>query len=753
VYSRGGDIFGQRLTTSGELLGSAFLISDGALAAGSPDVACEWATDTFVVVWEAENSPSDHDIRAQGVHGAHQGSGSQLRGAMANVIASSLDERKPALACNSEDQTCLVAYERTDSGDTHIDGRRVEVSASTPVLTVPYASFQISTQLGESNPDLAWAGSANQFVVVWQHWFEGVVPPGPFLLTFRPIWDTHQAVNQSQQPDYGLVKTSCGLSHDLVEPAIAFSRGADEYLVAFQHDRTGSGTNHDIAALRLQPDGSRDCPFYVSETSADERAPAVAYSGGPENLTDRHGNPQYLVAYTSAEPDATVLYAQGVKDRDDPFGIQLDGYAQELDRVPTPPAGGVTAPDATGSALSGRYLVAWQRNPAADILGHLAAPYGGVFSIAGASFVPADSDVRYSYESWGGVSLTAPGTAYPLSLAASVELPEGAIITSLTLYYHDSDSNAAIWLDLMRFDGTGGADSMASLVSTDDGFPSITETSISNALVDPANYHYLLSVTFESPNLILNGVKITYIPNASAPRGPFSVADPSPAREKAVAILDTALPGEKAVPVLHTSGQVTRLGPPDPGESESLRSKERLADADSEPIRPAASGPSSPASSTGAFDWRRHTVPGSAFHPINSNIEHGSTAGGGRQVSAAPTAPSLIAPLNLIHGKVIRRARFTYYDDSTQNPTIYLYRVSRQGITGSAILWSHEPDAADGYFSTTSPRLDHVVDNHNYAYYSIVRLGKSAVGPDLRVMEMEISYINETYLPLILRLP
>jgi hypothetical protein len=753
VYRRGGDIFGQRLTTSGELLGSAFLVSGGGLASSNPDLACEWSTDTFVVVWEAEYLPSDHDIQAQGVHGAHQSSGSQLRGAIIDVIASNLDERNPALACNSDDQTCLAVYEREDGGDTYIHGRRIEVSASAPVLTVPFAAIEISTLSTESNPDVAWAGSDDQFAVVWQHWQEGLVPPGPHLLIYRLMWDTHQAGIQWQQPDYGLIYGTCGWSHDQAEPAIAFSRGAEEYLVAFQYDRSGDGANHDIAALRLYPDGSRFCPFYLDETGFDERAPTVAYSGGPEHMTDRHGNPQFLVAYSREEPGTTVLYAQGVKDRDDAFGFQLDGDAQELDRVPSHPGGGITAPDVTGSAYSGRYLVAWQRNPAADILGHLAAPYGGVFSIAGTSFVPADSAVSYDYRSWGGISLTSPGTAYPLSLAASVELPEGATITSLRLYYQDSEPTADIWLDLMRFDGAGGADSMASVISSTDGTSSKTETSISDAVVDPANYSYLLSVIFEGPDLILYGVEITYIPNASAPRGPFSVVAPSPDGDKAVAVLDSGLPGEEAAPVLHSGGRVTLLGLPDGGEGDGGGERERAVRVGSEPTHPAASGPRSPVSSGGVFDWRRYTVPGSGFHPLFSDTEFGWTFGGGRHVVAAPTLPSLVAPLNLIHGKTIRRARFTYYDVSAENPAMYLYRVSRQGTPGSAILWSYEPEADGGYFVATSPRLDHVVDNHSFAYYFVAQLGNSVAGSDLRAMEIEISYICETYLPVVFKLP
>jgi hypothetical protein len=140
-------------------------------------------------------------------------------------------------------------------------------------------------------------------------------------------------------------------------------------------------------------------------------------------------------------------------------------------------------------------------------------------------------------------------------------------------------------------------------------------------------------------------------------------------------------------------------------------------------------------------------VAGANFHPAYSDSTHTWTSGGGRYASAGSTL--LVAPLSLIHGKTIQHARFTYYDNSTENPDLYLYQVDRQG-TGS-IIWSYTPDASGGYFTAASPRLGQVVDNQNYAYYFIARLGSSAVGSNLKAMEIEISYITEAYLPILLK--
>ena len=119
-------------------------------------------------------------------------------------------------------------------------------------------------------------------------------------------------------------------------------------------------------------------------------------------------------------------------------------------------------------------------------------------------------------------------------------------------------------------------------------------------------------------------------------------------------------------------------------------------------------------------------------------------------ITAPPTGtPSLVAPLDLIDGKTIRQVKFTYYDESTTNPYLYLYRVNRLGSL--SYLWMNSPAASGGYFTAASPPMSEVVDNENYAYFFTVNLGQPAVGSALQAMEVEVSYVLDTYLPVILR--
>ena len=89
------DIYGQRLYNEGQLLGAPFLISEGNGKAYEPVVACDWTLNRYIVIWtyDFNGDGSDYDLRAQGVWGSHQESGSQLFGNKLSISQESLHER------------------------------------------------------------------------------------------------------------------------------------------------------------------------------------------------------------------------------------------------------------------------------------------------------------------------------------------------------------------------------------------------------------------------------------------------------------------------------------------------------------------------------------------------------------------------------------------------------------------------------------------------------------------------------------
>jgi hypothetical protein len=377
-----------------------------------------------------------------------------------------------------------------------------------------------------------------------------------------------------------------------------------------------------------------------------------------------------------------------------------------------------------------------------------AAPLRGggaqYLSIAGTSFVSTDSANSYAYQAGGGVKLTGvSGTSPWPFMTTPIELPDGAVPVSLTLFYTDSDSAASIQLYLVRYDWAGGFATVASVSSLDGGPTSRNASTVASDPVDNSTYTYALLAEIDSANLILYGARVGYSPPtwaaaASAGERPLAPSgDQLPAADLAMG------PGTETA--RYTGGQVIFLAPPSAGLADGDKS------ANVETFH-TSTGPTSLAVGNPAH-WKRYTVPASTFHPIYSGTAHFWSGGGGRYVTTAPATgtPLLVAPLDLIDGKTIRQVKFTYYDASTTNPYLYLYRVNRLGSL--SYLWMNSPAASGGYFAAISPPMNEVVDNENYAYYFLVSLGDPPVSYDLRAMEVEVDYVLDTYLPIILRNP
>ncbi len=100
------DIYGQRVSGTGSLVGSNFGISwDGSQRRLSPNVAFQPAPGEFMVTWEYEASASDHDIYRRRV----AANGTLLQGEV--IVTNALpEEQRPAIAAGAAD-TYFVAWE------------------------------------------------------------------------------------------------------------------------------------------------------------------------------------------------------------------------------------------------------------------------------------------------------------------------------------------------------------------------------------------------------------------------------------------------------------------------------------------------------------------------------------------------------------------------------------------------------------------------------------------------------------------
>ena len=372
VYERNDAIYGQRLESDGDLLGSAFLISTGARIATMADVACDWYYNRFIVVWEYDYNGdfTDWDVRARGVWGDHQSSGSQLYGGelIVSQDGGGVDEVRPAIACNSNEHTCLVVFEYTGTGIVDIYAQRVSVGASN--ISNEGSRFIVGGfSVEEYHADVTWGGYDDDYLVVWQYLHD--TPSDHFRILTAYVWDTNQVGSQIETGATYLINPGT-YDHHQLWPAAAYNRYTRQYLVVFGYDFYGDQSDYDIKALRLTPGGgSVGSVFATAWSNKNEEDVAVAFSGGTQSISGGMGANQFLVTYAIYSPPSSI-FGQAVKGTYATSGDQLEGDPAQigLDAV------GLGS-DVTGSVNNGRYLAVWQGggSTAPDILGQFVGPY------------------------------------------------------------------------------------------------------------------------------------------------------------------------------------------------------------------------------------------------------------------------------------------------------------------------------------------------------------------------------------------
>ena len=138
----------------------------------------------------------------------------------------------------------------------------------------------------------------------------------------------------------------------------------------------------------------------------------------------------------------------------------------------------------------------------------------GVLRIAGASFVPESDTTVYTTHGEGDVSVT--GASDPF-MHAPVLLPDGALVSGLTLYYYDNHATGLVSAGLIRNnDPDIGSRSILANAASPGGIrgydDSYDATDPSPVEIDNARYNYEVEVWWSegSSELRLMSVKLFY---------------------------------------------------------------------------------------------------------------------------------------------------------------------------------------------------------------------------------------------------
>ncbi len=176
-------VFGQRLSTIGNNIGSPFLISDLPpdfnldFGAGLSDIAYNSSANNYLVIWTADNSteingPIDFEIFGQliSASGTDIGNNFQISD-MGGLGGFS------SVAYNSEDNNYLVAWSGDDNPGSSVDTNEAEIYGqliSANGSEFGQDDFQISTMGPDGNqnfdaqePEVDYSVITNEYLVVW----------------------------------------------------------------------------------------------------------------------------------------------------------------------------------------------------------------------------------------------------------------------------------------------------------------------------------------------------------------------------------------------------------------------------------------------------------------------------------------------------------------------------------------------------------------------------------------------------------
>ena len=244
------DIYGRLVNANGTTSGSQFPIAMANEYQWNPDLAYGSTYDQFLVVFDDDRLvPGDNDISGQFVN-----SDGTLSGSNFTVSGPSSDQLLPAVAYNSSDDQFLVVWQddRNTASDDDIYGRVINANG-----TYEGAEFPITTAGPEQGDvDIAYAASANLYLVVWEQ-----------------SADIYGRLVNADKTFVGSEFQIASSSSGVDDPVVEYDPHSDQFLVLW-HDETGWDSIH---AQQVGVDGSMlDEYLDLISGTGDDQSPSLA---------------------------------------------------------------------------------------------------------------------------------------------------------------------------------------------------------------------------------------------------------------------------------------------------------------------------------------------------------------------------------------------------------------------------------------------------------------------------------------------
>lgn len=255
------DIYAQRVTGRGELK-SWFAVTAGTNDRAQPSVAYDPVNDRYLVVWMYDVSGNGSDWDVYGAFVPWNGpSGSLTEFVICDWTTS---QWNPQVAYARTQEEFLVVWTNTYATGVppaYVSGRRVKAADG----TFPAGGFTIASHASENrvNPDLAYNLMRNEYLVTWQVW-------GSSSWDVKAVRLTGDGVPLGSG-EFGIA----GWPEDEEHPAVAAGYTADQYLVAWQSLQPAG--HYDLYARFIKGDGTPDSVHVISDLAGHQEEADVAY--------------------------------------------------------------------------------------------------------------------------------------------------------------------------------------------------------------------------------------------------------------------------------------------------------------------------------------------------------------------------------------------------------------------------------------------------------------------------------------------
>ncbi len=232
------DIYGQRVTGDGQLMGSPFAILNGGYNERNPRVAYNSTNNEYLVVAEYDsNGAGLYQVRAQRV----AADGLLAEGAF-TVFATTIPQYAPDIVYNSRDNNYLVTFQSDFTGDGKDDILSFQLSnvgsfLAGSYLNNPGGNFR--------KPRIAYNSSANEYYQVHE-----------FLNANNSLFIVGTRLDSTGALLTGSIIIDDFTSYNSSYPDVIYNPTDNEYAVAWQYDTYGNGSSYKTWIRKVATDGT-----------------------------------------------------------------------------------------------------------------------------------------------------------------------------------------------------------------------------------------------------------------------------------------------------------------------------------------------------------------------------------------------------------------------------------------------------------------------------------------------------------------